>query len=134
VPTISPASARNAIFERFARRTGHHIIAVCKETASGAKIDRVQRKKVMALAQAREIDVILVMELDLVCSMTSTRAATCDHEVYCRSRGGARNHAWVPTTFINLTADSLQNRRNDRYASVTDATSPATNYALQLVR
>jgi len=42
-----------------ARRTGHHIVAVLKETASGAKNDRVKRKKVMALAQAREIDAIL---------------------------------------------------------------------------
>jgi hypothetical protein len=36
---------------------------VFKETASGAKNDRVERKKVMALAQAREIDAILVTEL-----------------------------------------------------------------------
>ena len=47
----------------FARRAGHRIIAVFKETASGAKNDRVERKKVMALAQAREIDAILVTEL-----------------------------------------------------------------------
>jgi putative DNA-invertase from lambdoid prophage Rac len=36
---------------------------VFKETASGSKNDRVERKKVMALAQAREIDAILVTEL-----------------------------------------------------------------------
>jgi putative DNA-invertase from lambdoid prophage Rac len=47
----------------FARRAGHHIVRVFKETASGAKNDRVERKKVMALAQAREIDAILVTEL-----------------------------------------------------------------------
>ena len=47
----------------FARRAGHHIVGVFKETASGAKNDRVERKKVMALAQAREIDAILVTEL-----------------------------------------------------------------------
>ena len=34
-----------------------------KETASGAKHDRAERKKVMALAQARKIDAILVTEL-----------------------------------------------------------------------
>src|SRR5262245_16803964 len=39
----------------FARRAGHHIVGVFKETASGAKNDRVERKKVMALAQARDI-------------------------------------------------------------------------------
>ena len=42
---------------------GHKIVGVFKETASGAKIDRVERRKVMALAQAREIDAILVTEL-----------------------------------------------------------------------
>ena len=47
----------------FAKRAGHKIVAVFTETASGAKNDRVERKKVMALAQAREIDAILVSEL-----------------------------------------------------------------------
>ena len=47
----------------FAKRSGHKIIAVFKETASGAKNDRAERKKVMALAQARKIDAILVTEL-----------------------------------------------------------------------
>jgi len=49
----------------FARRAGHHIVGVFKETASGAKNDRVERKKVMALAQAREIDAILVAGLSV---------------------------------------------------------------------
>jgi putative DNA-invertase from lambdoid prophage Rac len=47
----------------FARCAGHHVVGVFKETASGAKNDRAERKKVMALAQAREIDAILVTEL-----------------------------------------------------------------------
>jgi DNA invertase Pin-like site-specific DNA recombinase len=47
----------------FARRADHRIVGVFKETASGAKNDRVERKKVMALAQARKIDAILVTEL-----------------------------------------------------------------------
>src|SRR5690349_8413330 len=47
----------------FARRAGHTVVGVFKETASGAKNDRVERKKVMALAQAREVDAILVTEL-----------------------------------------------------------------------
>ena len=67
-----------------ARRTGHHIVAVLKETASGAKNDRVKRKKVMALAQARDIDAILVTELsrwgrstqDLVQTLDVVTAAT----------------------------------------------------------
>jgi putative DNA-invertase from lambdoid prophage Rac len=47
----------------FARRAGHRIVGVFRETASGAKNDRVERKTVMQLAQAREIDAILVTEL-----------------------------------------------------------------------
>jgi len=47
----------------FAKRAGHEMVAVFKETASGAKNDRAERKKVMALAQARKIDAILVTEL-----------------------------------------------------------------------
>ena len=47
----------------FAKRAGHEIVAVFRETASGAKNDRAERKKVMALAQARKIDAILVTEL-----------------------------------------------------------------------
>ena len=47
----------------FAKRAGHHIVAVFKETASGAKNDRPERKKILALARAREIDAILVTEL-----------------------------------------------------------------------
>ena len=39
------------------------IVGGYKEKASGAKTDRIERKKVMALAQAREIDAILVTEL-----------------------------------------------------------------------
>jgi DNA invertase Pin-like site-specific DNA recombinase len=47
----------------FARRAGHQIVGVFKETASGVKNDRIERKKVMALAQARKIEAILVTEL-----------------------------------------------------------------------
>ena len=47
----------------FAKRSGFEIVGVYKEKASGAKTDRIERKKVMALAQAHEIDAILVTEL-----------------------------------------------------------------------
>jgi len=47
----------------FARRSGHKIVAVFKETASDADDDRPERKKVMALAREREIEAILVTEL-----------------------------------------------------------------------
>jgi len=47
----------------FARRAGHKIAAVFKETASGADNACPERTKVLALARAHEIDAILVTEL-----------------------------------------------------------------------
>jgi len=47
----------------FAARAGYQIIATVLETASGARVDRAERRRVLALAQAREIDAILVTEL-----------------------------------------------------------------------
>ncbi len=44
-------------------RAGYEVVGVYKETGSGAKLDRAERKKVMALAQARQIDAVLVTEL-----------------------------------------------------------------------
>lgn len=47
----------------FAERAGFDVIGIFKETGSGVKLDRVERKKVQALAQARHIDAVLVTEL-----------------------------------------------------------------------
>jgi DNA invertase Pin-like site-specific DNA recombinase len=47
----------------YAERAGHHVIAVHKETASGASDNRPERRKVLALAQARKIDAVLVTEM-----------------------------------------------------------------------
>jgi Resolvase, N terminal domain len=47
----------------FAARAGYKVSGVFKETGSGAKLDRAERKKVIALAQRREIDAVLVTEL-----------------------------------------------------------------------
>jgi putative DNA-invertase from lambdoid prophage Rac len=47
----------------FRGRPGHKIVAVFKETASGADNARPERAKVLALARAHEIDAILVTEL-----------------------------------------------------------------------
>jgi putative DNA-invertase from lambdoid prophage Rac len=47
----------------FAKRAGHKIVAVFKETASGVENARPERAKVLALARARKIDAILVTEL-----------------------------------------------------------------------
>ncbi len=47
----------------FADRAGYEVIGVFKETGSGMRLDRAERHKVMALAQARRIDAVLVTEL-----------------------------------------------------------------------
>ncbi len=47
----------------FAKRGGYQAVKVFKETGSGTKLDRTERKKILALAQAREIDCVLVTEL-----------------------------------------------------------------------
>jgi DNA invertase Pin-like site-specific DNA recombinase len=47
----------------FAEKSGYRVAGVWKETASGNRNNREQRQKILALAQAREIDVILVTEL-----------------------------------------------------------------------
>lgn len=47
----------------FAGRAGYEVAAIFKETGSGTKLDRAERRKVMALAQARQIDMVLVTEL-----------------------------------------------------------------------
>jgi DNA invertase Pin-like site-specific DNA recombinase len=61
-PPISPARARSAISLSSPRAPATRW-PVFKETGSGAKLDRAERKKVMALAQRREIDAVLVTEL-----------------------------------------------------------------------
>jgi DNA invertase Pin-like site-specific DNA recombinase len=47
----------------FAERGGYDVVSTFKETASGIKANRAERSKVIALAQARKIDVVMVSEL-----------------------------------------------------------------------
>ena len=47
----------------YAKKADFKVVGVWKETASGTKQNRAERQKVMALAQARQIDAILVTEL-----------------------------------------------------------------------
>jgi len=47
----------------FAKRARHKVVAVFKETASGADDGRPERAKVLALARAHKIDAVLVTEL-----------------------------------------------------------------------
>lgn len=46
-----------------ADKAGYTIAGIWKETASGSKSDRQQRQKILNLAQARKVDLILVTEL-----------------------------------------------------------------------
>ncbi len=47
----------------FAERAGYEVIGTYKETASGVRLDRAERREVLALAQRRGIDAVLVAEL-----------------------------------------------------------------------
>ena len=47
----------------YAQKADFNVVGVWKETASGTKQNRVERQKVMELAQARKIDAILVTEM-----------------------------------------------------------------------
>jgi putative DNA-invertase from lambdoid prophage Rac len=47
----------------FAARAGYEVVGIFKETASGMRLDRAERRKVLALAQRREIEAVLVSEL-----------------------------------------------------------------------
>jgi putative DNA-invertase from lambdoid prophage Rac len=47
----------------FAVRAGYEVVGVFRETGSGARIDRAERRKVKALAQQREMDAALATEL-----------------------------------------------------------------------
>ena len=49
--------------QAFAARAGYEVVAVMQEKASGAKNDRAERAKILKMAQARMIDVVLVTEL-----------------------------------------------------------------------
>jgi putative DNA-invertase from lambdoid prophage Rac len=52
-----------ADLENYAQLAGYTAIATYKETASGAKNDRTERRMVINLARARKIDAVLVTEL-----------------------------------------------------------------------
>ena len=47
----------------FADRSGFEVLGIFKETASGARNNRLARNRVLQLAQARRIDAVLVTEL-----------------------------------------------------------------------
>jgi hypothetical protein len=80
-PATRPALARNGISAPSPRKPCIESSGVWKETASGVKDERTERKKVLALTQARDIDTILVTELTrwgrYRCSICSTPCRIC---------------------------------------------------------
>ena len=52
---------------QFAQRRDDQIISTITEQASGSKDDRSGRKEILQLAQAKEVDAILVTELSRCC-------------------------------------------------------------------
>lgn len=52
-----------ADLQQYAAKAGYEVIGIYTEKASGGKRDRAERKKVLDLAQARKIDVVLVTEM-----------------------------------------------------------------------
>ena len=64
VSTVDQSCARQERdLTAFAERAGYAVVGIFKETASGVKLDRAERQKVIAMAQRRDIDLVLVTEL-----------------------------------------------------------------------
>ena len=59
-PPISPVPVRNGTCPP---RASYEVVGTFKETVSGVRLDRIERKRVLALVQRREIDAVLVTEL-----------------------------------------------------------------------
>jgi hypothetical protein len=62
-PPTKPVPARSGDLRAFAKKAGYKIVGVWNEIAPGPKQERAERKKVLALAQAGTVDLILVTEL-----------------------------------------------------------------------
>ena len=62
----------------FADRSGFEVLGIFKETASGARNNRLARNRVLQLAQARRIDAVLVTELSRWGRSTQDQDCACD--------------------------------------------------------
>ena len=82
VSTAAQGTDRQAVeLQQFADRAGYQVVGVFEEVVSGAKTtakDRPERAKVLALAQRREIDAVLVTELSRWGRSTQDLVATLD--------------------------------------------------------
>ncbi|MBA4027159.1 MAG: DNA resolvase [Cyanobacteria bacterium DS3.002] len=76
----------------YAERSNFEIVAVVKETASGAKNDRAERKVVLDLARKRRIDLVLVSELSRwgrsTADLRNTIQELADRQVAIRALNG----------------------------------------------
>lgn len=63
----------------FAHAAGYEVVEIFKETASGAKDDRTERRKVMSLARKRLINAVLVTELTRWGRSTADLQSTLQH-------------------------------------------------------
>ena len=70
----------------FAERGGFEVLGIFKETASGAKDNRLARNRVLELAQARRIDAVLVTELSRWGRSTQDLLETLYKLADCRGR------------------------------------------------
>ncbi|MFA8863830.1 recombinase family protein, partial [Escherichia coli] len=71
----------------FAGCAGYDVVGIFKETGSGTKLDRAERKKVLALAQSRQIDAILVTELSRWGRSTGTVAKLAMRQPFVLFKG-----------------------------------------------
>lgn len=68
VPTVDqscalPPEESTAVAERVAYEVAHEVVGESAVTGTGVKPGRTERRRVMALARARDIDAVLVTEL-----------------------------------------------------------------------
>ncbi len=69
--------------ESYACRSEFEVVGIFKETGSGAKNDRIERKKILGLARHRKIDLVLVSELSRWGRSTPDLRGTIEHLTEC---------------------------------------------------
>lgn len=62
----------------YAARANYQVVGIFQQKESGAKCDRAERQKVMALARARKIDVVLCSQLSRWGRLTADVVSTVE--------------------------------------------------------
>ena len=68
-----------AEIENYISRNDFDVVGIFKETASGTKNDRIERKKIIELARQRKLDLVLVSELSRWGRSTPDLRNTIEH-------------------------------------------------------